>query len=338
MVFVSFKDIIGQERAIKIITKSLKENKISSSYIFNGNEGTGKKLTAIEFAKALNCLKFNDRFEACGICEPCKEIGKQISPDLTIIELVKSSIKIEQIRALRNEIVLKPFKNKKKVYIIDRAENMTIEASNCLLKTLEEPPHYAIIFLICSKIDSILPTIVSRCQVVNFGVISSLKIKDILLKKNVDLNLEKAEIISKLAQGSIGNAFRLLSDKEYFVRREEILDYLSNLCPGEYSDDIFAEVEKMVSEIERIEEIVEIIKLWFRDILIIQKTGDKNYISNCDKLEILENKSKIYSQEILIDIIDYLEKMEEYLIKNVNKRLILERLTIKMVGVEYCLK
>ncbi len=335
---MSFKDIVGQERAIKILTKSLKENKISSSYIFVGSEGTGKKLTAIEFTKTVNCLNLNKDLEACEDCQSCSEISKQGSPDLKIIEPIKNSIKIEQIREMRKEIGLKPFKNRKKIYIIDKAERMTIEASNCLLKTIEEPPYYAIIILICSKIDPILPTIVSRCQIINFGLISSYKIKEFLLNKNKNIEKEKSEIISKLAQGSIGSALKLLSAAEYFIRREEVLDYLSTISPGKYGDDIFTKVEKMVSEIDRVEEILEMIKLWYRDILIIKNTGDQKYIANCDKLEILEEKSKIYSQEILIDILDYLEKVEEYLIKNVNKRLIFERLYIKMVGVEYCLK
>jgi len=335
---MSFKDIVGQERAIKILTKSLKENKVSSSYIFVGSEGTGKKLAAIEFTKAVNCLNLSKDSEACEDCQSCSEINKQCSPDLKIIEPIKSSIKIEQIREMRKEIGLKPFKNRKKIYIIDKAEKMTIEASNCLLKTIEEPPYYAIIILICSNIDPILPTIVSRCQIINFGLISSYRIKEFLLSKNKNLEKEKAEIISKLAQGSIGSASKLLSDKEYFIRREEVLDYLSAISPGRYGDDIFAKVEKTISEIDRIEEILEMIKLWYRDVLIIKNTGDQKYIANCDKLEILEEKSQIYSQEILIDILDYLEQIEEYLIKNVNKRLILERLYIKMVGVEYCLK
>jgi len=331
-------NIVGQERAIKILNQSLKENKISSSYIFVGSEGTGKKLTAIEFAKAVNCINFNKNSEACEDCQSCNEISKQCSPDLKIIEPIKSSIKIEQIREMRKEIGLKPFKNVKKIYIINIAEKMTLEASNCLLKTIEEPPYYAIIILLCSQIDSILPTIVSRCQIVNFGLIFSYEIREFLLNKNNDLEKEKAEIISKLAQGSIGNALRLLSDKEYFTRREEILNYLSVISPGKYSDDIFTKTGRIVSEIYKIEEILEMIKLWYRDILIIKNTGDQKYVTNCDKLEILIEKSKIYSQEILIDILDYLEQIEEYLIKNVNTRLILERLYIKMVGVEYCLK
>jgi len=335
---VSFNVIVGQERAIKILTKSLKENKISSSYIFVGSEGTGKKFTAIEFAKAVNCLNLNKNIEACENCQSCNEINKQYCPDLKIVKAIKDTIKIEQIREIRKDIELKPFKIKKKVYIIDKAEKMTLEASNCLLKTIEEPPYYAIIILICSKIDPILPTIISRCQIVNFGLITSLKIKKLLLNRINDLEKDKAEIISKLAQGSIGNAFKLLADKEYFLRREAFLNYLSILVPKKYSYDFFENVEKILSEIDRIKETLEMIKLWYRDILIIKNTGNQKYIINCDKLEVLEKKSQLYSQKMLIDILNYIEIAEEYLIKNVNKRLILERLYIKMVGVEYCLK
>jgi len=335
---MSFNDIVGQEKAIKILTKSLKENKVSSSYIFVGNEGTGKNFTAIEFIKAVNCLNLNKNLEACENCQSCNEINKQYCPDLKILEATKNSIKIEQIREIRKDIELKPFKSRKKVYIIDKAEKMTLEASNCLLKTIEEPPYYAIIILICSKIDPILPTIVSRCQIVNFGLITSLRIKELLLNKINDLEKDKAEIISKLAQGSIGNAFKLLTDKEYFIRRETFLNYLSTIVPGKYGNDFFEKVEKIISEIDRLEETLEMIKMWYRDILIIKNTGNQKYIVNCDKLEMLEKKSQVYSQKILIDILDYIELAEEYLMKNVNKRLILERLYIKMVGVEYCLK
>ncbi|GAH65573.1 unnamed protein product, partial [marine sediment metagenome] len=167
---------------------------------------------------------------------------------------------------------------------------------------------------------------------------TSLKIKELLLDKINNLEKDQAEIISKLAQGSIGKAFKLSADKEYFIRREKMLDYLSAIIPGKYGDDIFAKVEKIISEIDKIEEILEMIKLWYRDILIIKNTGNQKYIANCDKLEELAKKSQIYSQNMLIDILDYLEQAEEYLMKNVNKRLILERLYIKMVGVEYCLR
>jgi len=334
---MSFKDIIGQEKAVNILLNSLKEGKVSPSYMFIGSEGVGKKFTAIEFAKIISCLNLNNNLEACDTCNICNKINKQCCPDLKIIEPIKGSIRIEQIRELRREIDLKPFENRKKIYIIDKAEEMTIEASNCLLKTIEEPPDYAIIILICINTDSILPTIISRCQLIKFRLIDSSKIRKILLNK-INLEESKAELVSKLAQGSIGKAFKLISNKEYFNRREKLLDYLTKVLPGKYDSNFFINIEKIFAEINNIEEILEIILLWYRDILVVKELGIQKYIVNSDKLEILNEKSRIYSQRMLIEILDYIEQIQEFMNKNVNRRLVSERLYLKMVGVEYCLR
>lgn len=334
---MSFKDIVGQEKAVNILLKSLKEDKVSPSYIFVGSEGVGKKFTAVEFAKTINCLNVNNNLEACEICNVCNKINKQCCPDLKIIEPIKGSIKIEQIRELRREIDLKPFEYRKKIYIIDQAEEMTIEASNCLLKTIEEPPDYAIIILICINTDSILPTIISRCRLIKFRLIDSSKIRKILFNK-VNLQESKAELVSKLAQGSIGKAFKLISDKEYFNRREKLLDYLNKVLPGKYDSNFFINIEKILMDINNIEEMLEIILLWYRDILIIKELGIKEYIINSDKIEELKEKSRVYSKEMLIDILDYIEQIKEFMKKNINRRLVSERLYLKMVGVEYCLR
>lgn len=334
---MSFKDIVGQEKAVNILLKSLKEDKVSPSYIFVGSEGVGKKFTAVEFAKTINCLNVNNNLEACEICNVCNKINKQCCPDLKIIEPIKGSIKIEQIRELRREIDLKPFEDRKKIYIIDQAEEMTIEASNCLLKTIEEPPDYAIIILICINTDSILPTIISRCQLIKFRLIDSSKIRKILFNK-VNSEESKAELVSKLAQGSIGKAFKLISDKEYFNRREKLLDYLNKVLPGKYDSNFFINIEKILMDINNIEERLEIILLWYRDILIIKELGIKEYIINSDKIEVLKEKSRVYSKEMLIDILDYIEQIKEFMKKNINRRLVSERLYLKMVGVEYCLR
>ncbi len=334
---MSFKDIVGQEKAVNILLKSLKEDKVSPSYIFVGSEGVGKKFTAVEFAKTINCLNVNNNLEACEICNVCNKINKQCCPDLKIIEPIKGSIKIEQIRELRREIDLKPFEDRKKIYIIDQAEEMTIEASNCLLKTIEEPPDYAIIILICINTDSILPTIISRCQLIKFRLIDSSKIRKILFNK-VNLEESKAELVSKLAQGSIGKAFKLISDKEYFNRREKLLDYLNKVLPGKYDSNFFINIEKILMDINNIEEMLEIILLWYRDILIIKELGIKEYIINSDKIEVLKEKSRVYSKEMLIDILDYIEQIKEFMKKNINRRLVSERLYLKMAGVEYCIR
>ncbi|HDK26145.1 MAG TPA: DNA polymerase III subunit, partial [Candidatus Atribacteria bacterium] len=323
---MSFKNIIGQEKAVELLLKSLKEDKIFPSYIFMGADGVGKKYTAIEFAKAINCLNLSNDFEVCEKCSSCNKINKVCSPDLKIIEPIKGSIRIEQIRELRREINLKPFENRKKIYIIDHAEAMTLEASNCLLKTIEEPPDYAIMILICSKLDSVLPTIVSRCQLIKFKLIGYLEIMEVVLSNKVDIEKDKAKLISKLAQGSISKALKLISDKEYFKRREKILDYLTLILPGKYNDNLFTNMEQILTEMNKTEETLDIILFWYYDILLVKELGIQEYIKNIDKLKIIKEKSKVYSREMLIDILDYIEQIQEFMKRNINKHLILERL------------
>ncbi len=335
---MSFKNIIGQEKAVDLLLKSLKEDKIFPSYIFMGADGVGKKYTAIEFAKAINCLNLSNDFEVCEKCSSCNKINKVCSPDLKIIEPIKGSIRIEQIRELRREINLKPFENRKKIYIIDHAEAMTLEASNCLLKTIEEPPDYAIMILICSKLDSVLPTIVSRCQLIKFKLIGYLEIMEVVLSNKVDIEKDKAKLISKLAQGSISKALKLISDKEYFKRREKILDYLTLILPGKYNDNLFTNMEQILTEMNKTEETLDIILFWYYDILLVKELGIQEYIKNIDKLKIIKEKSKVYSREMLIDILDYIEQIQEFMKRNINKHLILERLYLKIAGVEHCLE
>ena len=332
---MSFKDILGQEKAISFLIKSLKENKILSSYLFIGSEGIGKKLTAIEIAKSINCINLNNNFEACDKCITCRKIDKQSHPDLKIIQPIKDSVTIGQIREMCREINLKPFESNKSIYIVDQAEDMTIEASNCLLKTIEEPPDYAVIILICKNLNSVLPTIISRCQIINFNLVASLKIKELLLRK-IKIEEDKNELISRLAQGSIGRAFKLITDKEYFTKREELLSYLIKISPGKYDYNFFNSIEKILKDLNQMDELLEIILLWYRDILVFKEIGLKEYLVNCDKLDILRDKSKIYSQKMLIDILDYIEQIREFMDRNINKRLISERLYLKIAGVEYC--
>ena len=154
----------------------------------------------------------------------------------------------------------------------------------------------------------------------------------------INLEKSKAELVSKLAQGSIGKAFKLISDKEYFNRREKLLDYLNKVLPGKYDSNFFINIEKILMDIDNIEQMLEIILLWYRDILIIKELGIKEYIINSDKIEVLKEKSRVYSKEMLIDILDYIEQIKEFMKKNINRRLVSERLYLKMVGVEYCLR
>ncbi|MDI9597679.1 MAG: DNA polymerase III subunit delta', partial [Atribacterota bacterium] len=142
---IDFKEIVGHTKPKQILKNRIKNEKIGHSYLFVGNEGIGKKLTAIAFSKAINCKNISEEQDPCNKCSSCQQIEKNSSADFSIISPVDSVIKIEKIREIKSNIYLHPLTNKKKIYIFDNAEKMTTQASNSLLKILEEPPEYAIL-------------------------------------------------------------------------------------------------------------------------------------------------------------------------------------------------
>ena len=160
-----FEKILGNERNKEILEKAIKLNKTSHSYLFWGTEGIGKKLIAKEVAKRILCLEKN--MQDCK-CKSCIEFDSDNNPDFQLIEATDGKIKIDQIREMQRKIAEKPIISSQKVYLIDDADTMTVEAQNCLLKTLEEPPEYITIILICSNEDTMLSTIKSRCTRMHF--------------------------------------------------------------------------------------------------------------------------------------------------------------------------
>ncbi|GAB4113594.1 MAG: DNA polymerase III subunit delta' [Candidatus Caldatribacteriota bacterium] len=331
---MSFNNIIGQEKAKEILLRSIKENKISSSYLFWGKEGVGKKFTALEFAKAINCLHPGEDFTSCENCLSCSKINKLCSPDLNIIEPLKNTISIQQIRDLQHQLNLKPLESKRKFYIIDQAEKMTQEAENCLLKTLEEPPPKVIIILICHHPDYLLPTIISRCQLINFTTLKSENLKRVISNlKQKDLDEDKFELICRLAEGSVGKALNLISKKEYLKKREEILDLLSSISPKKYDFIFFNRIKDILSGTDdQLEEALEIMLFWYRDLLLIQKLPLHQYLFNIDKLSILQEKSKMFSIKRIENILKYLGQIKELLERNINKQLLADELYLKLVG------
>ncbi len=190
-----FEKILGNEHIKEQLKKSIKNNQVSHSYLFIGIDGIVKKLLATEFAKAMQCLN-KDKY--CNNCKSCIEFDSNNNPDFLYIEPDGNSIKIEQIRDMQKRIQEKPIISEKKVYIIDNADKMTVEAQNSLLKTLEEPPEYATIILIGSNENAFLTTIKSRCMILHFNPIEDEKMLPYLQKiRNKQYNKKYVRIISR---------------------------------------------------------------------------------------------------------------------------------------------
>ena len=258
-----FANIIGNNKIKQLLQDSISSNNILHSYLFLGKKGIGKMLFANDFAKAILCKNEIQ----------CLKFEEKNHPDFSIITPEGNSIKIDQIRNLQNKIMEKPIESERKIYVIDDSETMTKDAQNCLLKTLEEPPEYATIILICSNENMLLSTVKSRCTKITFNNIS----------KEDLLNYTSEDLID-LADGSIGNAIRLNEEKELFENVKHVFENIQKYD----KIDFVKNAEIIYKSKDDIYEILELINI----ILFNKAKIDKNYANCINLVEKAKNRLK----------------------------------------------
>lgn len=260
-----FKNIIGNANVKNILEKEIKNDCILHSYLFSGQEGIGKLLIAKEFAKAVLCENKNDK--PCGKCKSCIQYESGNHSDFNIIEPDGNTIKIDQIRYMNSKIVEKPVISYRKIYIINESEKMTVDAQNCLLKTLEEPPEYATIILICSQENSLLTTIKSRCTKIEFQNLNNQEIK-----MYFDLKGENIEdSIINLAEGSISKALKRMPKQETYIKLKRLIENIENIDKLDMIKQEFIYQEK-----DEIQDLLEVVNN-----IIFQIAKEKNQYLNC---------------------------------------------------------
>jgi DNA polymerase-3 subunit delta' len=289
-----FSDVLGQELPIKIIQNAIKKEKCAHAYLFVGPEGVGKKSTAFAFARLLNCknriaidskgekhesngdnldLQDINIYDSCGECISCKKIKKGIHPDVSFIYPEKKDIRINQMRVLKYQAQFKPMEGRWKVYIIDKAHMMNKESANSVLKLLEEPPDKVLIILIAQNKYGILPTIISRCQVIKFNLLpSDLIIRS--LKEKYNIEEKKALFFSRLSHGSIGKAFSCCEEKMDETKKKADL-LISKMKKGDFIS-LFSESEKLSfsKEKEELKKILNIMIVFYREKMYENPTSE----------------------------------------------------------------
>lgn len=219
---MSFENIIGNDKIKQELQEFVKNNTISHSYLFVGQEGIGKKLFAKELAKMELCLEKS----ACDKCSSCIKFNSENNPDFQVIEPDGNSIKISQIRQMQENVYKKPIVSNKKVFIIDDSDKMTEEAQNSLLKTLEEPPEYIMIILIASNENKLLNTIKSRCLKISFNNIDTKEILGYISKEQIMTN--PSDTLLKMCNGSIGKLIKINQSLEEYSQIEKSTNELIN--------------------------------------------------------------------------------------------------------------
>lgn len=321
-----FKDVIGHTDIIQYIKNAINQDKVSHAYIFNGEKGSGKKLLAYLFAQTLQCEKGGD--DPCYECHSCRQSVSGNQPDIiTVTHEKPNSISVDEIRTQVNEdIQVKPYSSKYKIYIIPGADLMTVQAQNAILKTIEEPPAYAIIILLTENAQKLLPTICSRCVMLKFR-----NIKDQLVKKYLMEELQipdyKADVCTAFAQGNIGKAV-MLANSEYFneIREEAVrlLREIDTMSAGEMSAAV-----KRCSEFKLdITDYLDVLMIWYRDVLIYKATKSIDRVIFTDQMKYMKERAKKSSYEGIEIILEAIEKAKARLRANVNFDLVMELLLL----------
>ncbi len=332
-----FKDIIGHDKEITILKKALLNNKVAHSFLFAGPEGVGKRLAAISLAKSLNCSASADDF--CGICQNCRDIDNSSYSDIFMVEPREPEskggdvdhetgiIKIDAVRDVQQRLSYRAVRGGKKICIVDGAEKMNKEAQNAFLKTLEEPPPDSVIILVVSNGTALLPTIISRCQRINFrplpkGVMAG------IIKERLGITEEAAVLLSCLSGGSIGKVLNW-DVESVLEQRKRMVEILSRLSLAD-TEGLFKAAEE-ISKGEKPVESLEFLKMLYRDIAIL-KGGREDMVVNSDLLPVLKQRVEGHTFSRLTSGFKMIHKAQTDIMppRYANKQLTVENLLMQL--------
>ena len=323
-----FKDIIGHEQIIEHLQNAITMDKVSHAYIINGPDKSGKMMLAEAFAAALQCERGGN--EPCMECHSCKQAAGRNQPDILYVRHEKpNTISVDDIRTqLNNDIVIKPYSSKYKIYIVDEAEKMNVQAQNALLKTIEEPPAYAIILLLTTNADLFLPTILSRCVTLNIKAVPDEKIKKYLMS-HYQIPDYQADVCTAFAQGNVGKARRLALSDNFTEMLEHAIHLVKYISEMEVSD-LIEDLKKIGTYKMEINDYLDLLMVWYRDVLMFKATQDADNLIFTEEMNAIREKAKESSYEGLECILKALEKAKIRLNANVNFDMVMELLLLTM--------
>lgn len=323
-----FKDVVGHKNIIQYIGNAVTSGAISHAYILNGERGSGKKLLANLFAMSLQCQNRDEDGDACGKCQSCKQAVSGNQPDIIRVTHEKpTTISVDDIREqVNNDIQIKPYSSPYKIYIIAEADMMSVQAQNALLKTIEEPPEYAVIILLTENAETLLPTIRSRCVMLKLR-----NIKDQLVKKYLMEQMEipdyKADVCVAFAQGNMGKAIALATSEYFNEIKEEAVHLLRNIDDMQV-EELMGAVKKCSAYKMNISDYMDVIAIWYRDVLIYKATKNVDRVVFSDQMRYIKDRAKKSSYEGIENILEGLEKAKARLKANVNFELTMELLLL----------
>ena len=325
-----FQEIIGHQNIIQHFQSAIAQGKVGHAYILNGPDRSGKRMLADAFAQTLQCESSEAKKSGtpCHVCRFCKQAESRNNPDIIYVQHEKPNIiSVEEIRTqVVNDVDIKPYACAYKVYVIDEAEKMNVQAQNALLKTIEEPPQYAVILLLTNNADLFLQTIRSRCVQLNLNAVPDDLVRSHLMKvyKIPDYD---ADLCVAFAQGNVGKAVALATSEDFHEIRASVMDLLRHVKEMDLVD-LVAAVRRVSEDKLVIQDYFDIMTIWFRDVLLYKATKEIDSLTFKDEIIEIKKQADNSSYQGLEDIIEGIAKAKTRLQANVSFELTLEMLLL----------
>ena len=324
-------DIIGHSHAIDILRRTLAAQQVRHAYLFTGPPHIGKALLARRFAQTLLCTGGPDPTiapqEPCNTCLSCRKVLHDNHPDIHVISKPadKQFILIEQIRILQSDSARRTLEGRRNIFIIENAHEMNVQAANCLLKTLEEPEPDVVLLLTVPDAGLLLPTILSRIQLITMQLLTSMQIKNALIQ-DWETEPKEADLIAALAAGRMGWAVQAVEDEELLTQRKAQLDLLTKL-PSASRVQRFDLVQRMSGDSDKVQSLLELWLLWWRDMVLAANTC-LDLTVNVDMRPLLKTQAAKFGTAEAERMIRAILRTMEAIEQNVNPRVALEVLML----------
>ncbi len=326
---MKFSDIIGQNAVKTHLMTAVEQGKVSQAYIISGEKGSGKKMMANAFAAYLLC---SDRHgDACGQCPSCTKLAHGNHPDVIYVTHEKTAITVDDIREqITGTVDIRPYESEKKVYIVDEAEKMNLEAQNAILKTLENPPEYVVILLLTENAWAFLPTILSRCVRLDLKPLPEKTIEDYLMK-NLGQPDYMASLYAHFAQGNLGKAVTAASDEDFRTRRGAVVDLVKNIS-GQPFYQYERAAEELATDKGAIPDYLDLISLWYRDVLLYKAARADDRLCYSDEAYAIRGAAENLTYDRLNRIFDAIETSRAKAAANVRADVVLTDLFALMAA------
>ena len=351
-----FSEIIGQDIVLSHLQNALRTDSVSHAYILNGAKGSGRHMIARSFSAALLCeerespgtenlpvpagIKANDDndaasvhmcsrwIEPCGRCHSCLQAQAGTNPDIKILEREKeNSIGVNDIRKMRTDVWIRPYSAAHKVYIIPDAEKMTPAAQNALLKTLEEPPSYAVLLLLADGTDSFLPTIMSRCVTLPLRPVPE-KDVETCLRERFDADEQHARLCARFSGGSIGRAALLLENEHFAALRDRTITFMRHIAKKDAAD--IAAFAKEAAAEDETHDLIDFLLTWNRDLLVCRSTKSTENLIFTDEVQYIIEAARAASWRGLQAASEAVFRARRRLFSNVNAELTLQMMLLEI--------